>query len=154
MKTFKVHECAFGTRNDGSQSITLRTNIGLTFVGADYLAKKAKAIGKDLNEVLESIEDFEFVVTEDYKEYKAGVEYSRKKDDGTIQKWTPKVDNFQTRFSLRMSEDAKLRSLIADKLAKRMSFSIGSMKVESAIAEKPVSQPVQEQAPIDIELED
>jgi len=156
MKTFKVYEVAYGTRKDGSSSITLKTNIGTTFVGEDYLTKKAHAIGKTLKEVTGALKNYIFVVTDDYKEFKKGVQYSRKKDDGSTQTWIPDNDNFQCRFALELTEDALLRKEIADsvgrEIIKSMNLSMGSMKVESAAAVQS-SQPVQE-APINIELED
>jgi len=55
-------------------------------------------------------------------------------------------------------EDAKLRNTLADKMAKRMSFSIGSIKVESAAAEKPAEKKQEtstnQEVPIDIQMED
>ena len=112
------------TTESGVEKFAVRTNAGIVYFTKDYLAKKAKSIGKTINDILSNGSQY-VINAEEVVERKEGVEFTYTDKDGVEQTVTPKSDYLDTEsISLSLNQSGSLNQMIASSVADRIADSL------------------------------
>ena len=120
MKTLSIHAFNAFSRANETEMFAIRTNQGIVYATKDYMIKKAKNIGKNINDILSNSGQY-VINAEEVTERHEGVEYTYTDRDDVEQTTTPNSDFLEVgSFDLALNQAGSLNQMIADSVANRI----------------------------------
>jgi hypothetical protein len=124
MKTLSIISFNAFTKENGTEMFAIRTNQGVVYTTKEYLTKKAKNIGKTLNDILSNGKAFE-INAEEVILRKEGVEFTFTDKQDVEKTYTPKSDYLEIKsYDLSLNSSGSLNQMIASATADRIADSL------------------------------
>jgi len=134
-------------RESGQEMFAIQTDNGVVYATAEYMNRKAKSIGKSIQEILGNAGSYK-IVAENVTSRKEGVEFTYTDSSGNEQTSTPNSDYLEVpSFNLALSESGSLNQMIANSVAEKLAAKFGitssvpSVESNKVSEEKEVTEP-------------